>query len=50
MKQEKMFLEIKVENMERELREFRDSTQQQRIRALDLKHDLREVSVINSAS
>ena len=45
LKQEKVYLEYKVETLESELKEVKDGTHTQRIRALDLKHDLREVSL-----
>ena len=43
LNQQKLYLEAKVTSLEREIQEIRDSTHQQRIRALDLKHELREV-------
>ncbi len=43
--QEKMYLQAKVASLEKEMSEIRDSTHQQRIRALDLKHELREVCI-----
>ena len=46
MKQEKIYLEYKVDTLEAELKEWKDGTYQQRIRALDLKQDLREVGVL----
>ncbi len=44
--QEKMYLQAKVASLEKEISEIRDSTHQQRIRALDLKHELREVCMV----
>ena len=43
LKQQKLYLEARVSSLEREIQEIRDGTHQQRIRALDLKHELREV-------
>jgi len=42
-KQEKLFLELKIESLQKEVETFKDSTHQQRLRALDLKYELREV-------
>ncbi len=43
LKQEKVLLEAKLDSMRKELESFKNSTHEQRIRALDLKHELREV-------
>ena len=45
LKQQKLYLEARVASLEREIQEIRDGTHQQRIRALDLKHELREVRI-----
>ena len=45
LRQEKIYLEYKIDSLEKELREVKDGTHHQRIRALDLKQDLREVRV-----
>ena len=50
MEQQKLYLELKVENLQKEVETFKDSTHQQRIRALDLKHELREVCDISCTS
>ena len=42
VKQEKLFLELKLESLQKEVETFKDSTHQQRLRALDLKYELRE--------
>ena len=44
LRQEKLYLELRVEQLTLELAAGQDSTQQQRLRALDLRYELREVS------
>lgn len=43
LEQEKHFLEVKVESLEKEVAQYKESTHQQRIHALDLKHELQGV-------
>ena len=43
LQQEKERLEKLVEQLEKEIEMIKDSTHEQRIRVLDLKHELREV-------
>ena len=47
LRQEKDYLETKVGNLEKELAGSKESVHYQRIRALDLKHELREVGLSN---
>ena len=43
MKQEKAYLELRIEQLGKEVEQYKESTHEQRIRALDLKYELREV-------
>jgi peptidoglycan hydrolase CwlO-like protein len=44
--QEKAYLEARIEPLQNQITELKESVHTQRIRALDLKHELNEVAVV----
>lgn len=44
--QEKAYLEARIEPLQNQITELKESVHTQRIRALDLKHELNEVTAV----
>ena len=45
LQQQRAYLEMRVSNLEEQLTEYKESTHQQRLRALDLKIEMRDVRI-----